>query len=206
MADTRSPVTGMYYDRESTDRAYQSIRDRGYSDEDIHVLMNDDTRKRHYGDNPADDTAGSKAMEGAGTGAAIGGTVGGILGAIAAVGTSVLIPGLGLAIAGPLAGALAGAGAGGATGSLLGALVGAGIPEDQAKQYESGLKEGGMVVGVNPRNDDDAAYFGQQFGSGSGMRNTGSMGSTGMGSDTMGSGSRSGTPSDDYGTSGSNRM
>ncbi len=162
MAD-QSSVTGLYNDRDSADRAYRSIRERGYTDDDINVMMSDDTRKTHYGDHPAEDTAGSKALEGAGTGAAIGGTVGGIIGALAAVGTSVLIPGLGLAIAGPLAGALAGAGAGGATGSVLGALVGAGIPEEHAQAYESGIKNGGIVVGVKPRHDDDATYFEDTF-------------------------------------------
>jgi len=163
MDNDRSTVSGIYYDRESADRAFQSIRDRGYSDDDLHVLMSDETRKRHYGDDPDDDSAGSKALEGAGAGAAIGGTIGGVVGAIAAIGTSVLIPGLGLAVAGPLAGALAGAGAGGATGSVLGALVGAGIPEDRAKQYESHIRDGGMVVGVRPRSDEDADFFENEF-------------------------------------------
>lgn len=162
MADYNS-VSGVYYDRESADRAFNTIRERGYGDDDTHVMMSDDTRKRYYGDDPADDTAGSKALEGAGTGAAIGGTLGGIAGAIAAIGTTVLLPGVGLAIAGPLAGALAGAGAGGAAGSLAGALIGAGIPEERAKQYESHVKEGGMVVGVRPRSDDDARYFEDTF-------------------------------------------
>ena len=168
MTESRSSVSGVYYDRDSADRAYKAIRDRGYDDKDVNVLMSDDTRKRHYGDNPADDTAGSKALEGAGTGAAIGGTVGGILGAIAAVGTSILIPGLGIALAGPIAGALAGAGAGGATGSLLGALVGAGIPEEHAKSYEKHVNDGGIVVGVNSRHDDDATYFEDSFRTGGG--------------------------------------
>lgn len=163
MATHRSTVTAIFYDRDSADRAYDAILQRGYSKDDANVFMTKETRKRHYGDDPAEGTAGSKAMEGAGTGAALGGTVGGIIGAIAAAGTSVLVPGLGLVVAGPLAGALAGAGAGGAAGTLVGALVGAGIPEERAKTYESGLKEGGIVVGVHPRNDADAKYFEDEF-------------------------------------------
>lgn len=163
----RSSVTGIYYDRDSADRAYQAIRDRGYTDSDINVLMSDDTRTKYYGDSPADDTAGSKALEGAGAGAGVGGTIGGILGAIVGVGSNVILPGIGL-IAGPLAGALAGAGAGGAAGSLVGALVGAGIPEDRAKVYETGVRDGGIVVGVNPRHDEDATYFEDTFRTGGG--------------------------------------
>ena len=60
---------------------------------------------------------------------------------------------------GPLAAALAGGGAGGAVGALIGALVGYGIPEERAKVYEQGIKEGGIVFGVTPRSDEDADYI-----------------------------------------------
>ena len=98
-------------------------------------------------------------MEGAGVGSAIGGTLGAIVGGIAAIGTSVLIPGLGLVIAGPLAAALAGAGAGGLTGGLVGALVGAGLPEDEAQRYEGDIKNGNIVMGFKPRNNEDYSYY-----------------------------------------------
>ncbi len=150
----RPIVTGVFNDSDSADRAYRSLRERGYTEDDIHVVMSDDTRKKYYARDDAEIEEGSKAMEGAGAGAATGGTIGGILGAIAAVGTSVVVPGLGLAVAGPLAGALAGAGAGGAAGSLVGALIGAGIPEEHAKAYKQELDRGGIVVGAHPRDDD----------------------------------------------------
>ena len=152
-------VTGMFRDRESAERAYGSLTSRGYDKDDVNLLMSDDTRKKHFTDDGRETELGNKALEGAGTGAAIGGTVGATLAAIAAIGTSVALPGLGLIVAGPLAAALAGAGAGGATGGLIGALIGAGIPEERVKHYETGLKEGGIVMGVNARSDEDAEYF-----------------------------------------------
>jgi hypothetical protein len=121
--------------------------------------MTDETRNRHFGEGTGDTELGSKALEGAGVGSAIGGTLGAIIGGIAAIGTNVLLPGLGLIVAGPLAAALAGAGAGGLTGGLVGALIGSGIPEERAKLYDEGIRNGGMVMGVNPRNDEDAEYF-----------------------------------------------
>ncbi len=151
-------LTGMFRDRESAEGAYNSALSRGYSKDDVNLLMSDQTRDTYFAD--GDDSAmGSKALEGAGTGSAIGGTLGAIIAGIAAIGTSVLLPGLGLVVAGPLAAALAGAGAGGLTGGLIGALVGSGIPEDRAKEYEEGIKNGGIVMGVNPRSDEDADYF-----------------------------------------------
>lgn len=156
----RRMLTGMFRDRDSAEKAYNSLQSRGYSDKDINVMMSDDTRKEHFGKDDDNSTGlGNKAMEGAGVGSAIGGTLGAIVGAIAAVGTAVALPGLGLVIAGPIAAGLAGAGAGGLTGGLLGALVGSGIPEDRAKEYEAGIKEGGIVMGVNTRSEEDAAYF-----------------------------------------------
>ncbi|WP_206047068.1 YsnF/AvaK domain-containing protein, partial [Noviherbaspirillum denitrificans] len=92
-----------------------------------------------------------------------GGPRGAVLAAATAAGTSLALPGLGLVIAGPLAAAAAGAGAGAATGGLLGALVGWGIPEERVKHYESGLKQGGILMGVRPRSDDDATWLEQEW-------------------------------------------
>ena len=161
-------VTGMFRDRASAEQAYNSLSSRGYSKDDVSLMMSDDTRKKHFSDKDNDTELGDKAMEGAGVGSAIGGTIGAIVGAIAAIGTSVALPGLGLIIAGPIAAALAGAGAGGLTGGVLGALVGSGIPEDRAKTYESGINEGGIVMGVKPRSDEDAQYLETQWKSNKG--------------------------------------
>jgi uncharacterized protein YjbJ (UPF0337 family) len=151
-------LTGMFNDRESAEKAYNSALSRGYTKDEVNLMMSDKTRDTWFAD--GDDSAmGSKALEGAGTGSAIGGTLGAIIAGIAAIGTSIVLPGLGLIVAGPIAAALAGAGAGGLTGGLIGALVGSGIPEDRAREYEEGIKNGGMVLGVNPRNDEDADYF-----------------------------------------------
>jgi len=154
-------VTALFRDRQSAECAYQAISGRGYDRDDVNVMMSDETRNSQYA--TGDTELGSKAAEGTATGAGIGGTLGAIIGAIAAIGTSVLLPGLGLIVAGPLAGALVGAGAGGLTGGLLGALVGSGIPEEHAAEYETGIKSGGTVLGVQPRNAEDAAFLEREF-------------------------------------------
>ncbi|HEV7889992.1 MAG TPA: hypothetical protein VGP08_05110 [Pyrinomonadaceae bacterium] len=152
-------VTGLFRDRESAERAYNSVTTRGYSNDDVNLMMSEDTRKKHFTDDGRETELGNKALEGGATGAAIGGTVGATIAAIAAIGTTLALPGIGLLVAGPIAAGLAGAGAGGATGGLIGALIGAGIPEERVKHYEKGLKEGGIVMGVTPRSDEDAEYF-----------------------------------------------
>jgi len=158
MAESKM-VTGLFRDRDSAERAYNSITERGYDRNDVNVVMSDETRKRHFSGDGEQTELGSKAAEGAGIGGAIGGTLGAIAAAIAAVGTSIAIPGLGLVVAGPVAAALAGAGAGAATGGLVGALIGWGIPEERVKRYEEGIKQGGILMGVKPRSTDDAEHF-----------------------------------------------
>ncbi|CAM5798310.1 hypothetical protein [Rhizobacter fulvus] len=162
MAD-RPLMTGLFPDRESAEKGYNALTERGYSNDDVNVAMSDETRKTHFIAAGTETELGNKAAEGAGVGGAIGGTIGAIAAAVAAVGTTIALPGLGLVIAGPLAAAIAGAGAGAATGGLVGALVGWNIPEERVKRYEEGLKNGGILMGVRPRNDEDADYLHQNW-------------------------------------------
>ena len=161
-------VTGLFRDRDSAERAYQRVTERGYGRDDVNLVMSDETRKRYFaaGDSVSTEL-GTKAAEGAGIGGAIGGTLGAIAAAVVAVGTSVALPGLGLVVAGPVVAALAGAGAGGAAGGLVGALIGWGIPEERVKEYETGIREGGILMGVRPKSAADAAYFEETWRSGS---------------------------------------
>ncbi|MDI1353090.1 MAG: hypothetical protein PSV35_10065 [bacterium] len=142
-------TTELFKDQHSAEKAYQDAIHAGYTPQDINVMMSDESRTKYY--NSVLVKEGSKASEGVGIGGATGAAVGGIVAAIAAIGTNLVIPGLGLVVAGPIAAGLAGAGAGSIAGGLVGALIGWGIPEDKAKVFESGIKSGGIVLGVNER-------------------------------------------------------
>jgi hypothetical protein len=143
-------VTGLFKTRVAAEAAVDAIIKRGYTRDDISVLMSDSTKNKEFALQ-----TGTHAADGAGIGGALGGALGATLAAIAAVGTTIALPGLGLVIAGPIAAALAGAGAGGATGGLIGALIGAGIPEHRAKVYDAGLRGGGILLGVEAKTDED---------------------------------------------------
>ena len=156
-------VTGLFADGESAERAYQSLAQRGYDIGDINVVMSDDTRKRYFSEDRQINTElGQKVAEGGELGGPMGGSIGTIIPALIAVGV-VALPGLGLVLAGPFAVALAAAGAAGLTVGLIGALSDWGIPEERAQQYETGIRDGGILVGVKPRSDEDARYFVQQW-------------------------------------------
>jgi hypothetical protein len=174
MDPERPIITRTFHDRESAERAYNAIAARGYKSDDIHVIMTDETRARLFAkDKDKERTGlGNKALEGGGVGGAVGGAVGATVVGIAAAATALTIPGLGLVIVGPLAGAIAGGAAGATAGGIIGLLVGAGIPKERAKEYEKELKEGGIVVGVRPRHEEDARYFESEWDRAQGTRST----------------------------------
>ncbi len=142
-------VIGIMDSRPELERAVEALKAEGFRSEDISVLMpQHDPTMGHQKATKAPEAAAI----GTGTGALIGGTLGWLvgLGAIAA------IPALGpLIAAGPIMAALSGAAMGGAIGGFTGALVGFGIPEYEAKRYETFVKQGGILISAHV---DDAEW------------------------------------------------
>ena len=140
----------MYYDREPASRAVERLHELGYGRDDISVMMDDKTREKAFSA-----VVNAKGSEGIAAGATIGGVLGAIVAGLTASGSVVAIAGTGgLAtplVVGPLAAALAGLGAGAASGGIVGGLIGVGIGEKRAKDYEKGLREGGILVAVRPK-------------------------------------------------------
>jgi hypothetical protein len=162
MADERpAMMTGLFRDRASAERGYRTLTSRGYGKDDMSLLMSEQTRNRDFGSESARTELGTKAAQGAGAGAVTGGGLGALLAGLAAAG--IAVPGLPIIAMGTLAAALTGAGTGGAIGALIGGLIGYGIPEDRARQYDRGIREGGIVMGVTPRSQQDAEYFEREW-------------------------------------------
>ena len=161
--DTKQMITAVFRDRSKASYAYNWLVTRGYTSNEVNVLMSDETRKYFDESHDKPIKAGDKSVEGVATGGTIGTVIGATLGAIAAIGTSIIIPGLGIAVAGPIVAALAGGGAGAVTGGLIGGLIGLGIPESNAHAYEKVLKEGGVVIGVHPSDSTERNEIEKKF-------------------------------------------
>ena len=134
-------VVGVFEDYAAAERTINELRRAGFNDDQIGYVVRD------IRDTTSTVTGGQKTLagEGAATGAISGGVVGGVLGAAAAL----LIPGFGPAIAGGiLATTLGGAAIGAAAGGILGALAGMGIPEEEARYYQSAFEAGRLLVTV----------------------------------------------------------
>lgn len=137
-------VFGLYASPAIAENAVDYLLEKGFTNSAISVLLPDDESTRSFAHEKH-----TKAPEGAATGVTAGGVIGGSLGLLAGIG-ALAIPGVGpLIAAGPIMGALAGLGVGGAVGGIVGALVGMGIPEFEAKRYESAVREGGTLLSVH---------------------------------------------------------
>jgi uncharacterized protein (TIGR02271 family) len=136
-------VVGLFQDQPSAEAAIQRLKAAGFTETEIGVAVRDRQQQQALTEG-----TGAEAAEGAAKGAVGGGVVGGVVGLLAGVG-ALVIPGIGpIVAAGWLASTLAGAGIGAAAGGLIGALVGMGVPEEDAKHFERGFQEGGILVTV----------------------------------------------------------
>lgn len=164
-------TTALFRDFERAERAFQAANEAGYEPSDINVLMSEETRQRFLETKGSGTPLGQKAAEPAPEASksadALGGPAGGTMGTVApvigAVGAALLIPGLGLAVAGPIAIALTAAGTVGVATGLIGALTNWGIPKEQAHQYESAVRKGGIVIGVSAGSADDARVLADRW-------------------------------------------
>ncbi|MNJ99756.1 hypothetical protein D3C87_175370 [compost metagenome] len=146
----RRVVFGIFQDRAKIENGVDALRAEGFRNTDISVLMPEKGDTSTFAHEK-----GTKAPEGAAIGSGAGAVIGGTLGWLVGAGIIATIPALGpLLAAGPLMSALAGLGVGGAVGGLSGALVGLGIPEYEAKRYESYVKDGGMLISVHVDDGD----------------------------------------------------
>ena len=145
----KKAVFGLLRDEAQACRVVEDLKSAGFSNNDISVLLPDKSGTKDFAHEKH-----TKAPEGAAAGAGTGGVLGGVAGWLVGIG-ALAIPGVGPFIAaGPIMAALSGAAIGAAAGGLVGTLVGMGIPEYEAKRYESKLREGRILVSIHSENSD----------------------------------------------------
>ncbi len=159
----RRTVVGVFGEPSDAERALTGLRDAGFAPDQVSVVARDTRETR--------DMVESTGMggEGAASGAVIGGIGGGIIGWLVGI-SALVIPGIGPIVgAGVLASTLVGAGVGAVTGGLVGALADEGVPEEDARGYETSVREGRILLTVQAAGADQAeaarAIF-DQYGGG----------------------------------------
>ena len=140
----KKSVFAILKNRQQAETVVDRLKSVGFYPNDISMLFADTSGSKDFAIEHE-----TKAPEGATTGGTTGFVAGGILGWLAGIGT-LAIPGLGPFIAaGPIMAALSAAAVGTAVGGIVGALVGMGMPEFEARRYESKIKEGNILVSVH---------------------------------------------------------
>jgi hypothetical protein len=152
----RVVIVGLVPDPDAAVSAIKQLKNAGFTNQDLSVVT---PRGGERGEALKTEARGDplfRLIEGEDldleaettkTGAATGGIVGGLLGLLGAL----FVPGLGpLTVGGVLVSTLAGAGMGAVAGGLLGMLMGMGLSQAEAEYFQSGLRNGGALVIVQP--------------------------------------------------------
>ena len=146
-------VVGIFDGQHDAEKALNELKDVGLMPDQVSVVAKDTSETKSMVEGSS---MGGAETSGIGTGALLGGLFGGAAGWLVGIG-ALAIPGIGpIVAAGALATTLGGAAVGAAAGGLIGALVGAGIPEEDARTYETHVKEGRILITAHARTAEQA--------------------------------------------------
>ncbi len=148
-AEERRTIVGIFDDAAHAERALTGLREAGIRPEQVSVVARDAEDRATLTDR------GEDAEDAAG-GAVTGGMIGGLAGFLIGV-SALVIPGIGPIVgSGIIVATLAGAGLGAAAGGLIGALTAQGVPDVEARVYQSRVQEGQILLTVHAESDEEA--------------------------------------------------
>lgn len=132
-------VSGVFFTRRDADAAYNSLVARGHTADDISVLMSDETLNRSVDEGVEqieEESALSRATHA-------------FSGVIISLTSMISIPGLGIAISRKLQQLLP------ADSVKADAIRSFGVPEEHLTSYDNHMQEGGIIISVDPRNEQE---------------------------------------------------
>jgi hypothetical protein len=143
-------VVGVFYTRSEAEQAIHELRNAGFNEDSIGMIARDSSGRmvKEDGDTLAGEGAAAGAVVGAGAGALVG--LGIVAGTIPVIGPVLALGTLGTVLLNAAGGAV--------LLGLVGALIGMGIPEDEAKYYESEVHGGRFLVTVDAGNRQAEAW------------------------------------------------
>lgn len=146
-------VLGVFSSQENAEEAMSDLESHGYQSKDISIVMQDHEKAKRMANETGGTIAGNTAS---------GAVAGVVIGSVAGLAGALLFPGFGpflvggpiaaaLGLSGVAAGGAAGAATGAVAGGLIGALAGFGLSSEDAKAYETRVKEGAILLIVPAR-------------------------------------------------------
>jgi len=145
-------VSGVFFSKKDADGAYSALLQRGHTPDDISILMSDETLGKH--ENPAGRDEYTEPSE-ENTIAEKPKNV--LADAIISITSMISLPGLGIAISNTLFKKLTVSESDSAEVKErnTGTIVGSRIPEEHTDSYTGSMKEGGIIISVDPRNVEE---------------------------------------------------
>jgi hypothetical protein len=160
MANKPNTVIGLFQTRAAAEEAILELQRAGFSDKSIGMVA-----RNEKGELVTEKAGETMAEEGLAAGAVVGAGAGALVGLGVLAGT---IPVIGPVMAvGTLGTILLNAAAGAAVVGLVGALIGLGIPEEDAKYYESEVRGGRFLVTVEAGTREAEAWASRRRAGGS---------------------------------------
>lgn len=154
--DLPGTVSAVFFTKKHAESAYQALLRLGHTEDDISVLMSDETLNKH--NNPTNDQTGygvdeledEKPKEGAKQ----------ILAdAIISITSMISLPELGISISRRLIGKVAEK----PETRTVSGVIATHIPEEHCNTYETGVKEGGIIISVDPKNRAERDAIAREF-------------------------------------------
>lgn len=146
--DLPGTVSAVFFTKKDAESAYQALLRLGHTEDDISLLMSDETLSKHtnptvestvYEADVQDDTAGQEPKESARH----------ILAdAIISITSMISLPELGISISRRLIGKVEQK----PETNTISHVIATQIPEEHCDTYETGVKEGGIIISVDPKN------------------------------------------------------
>lgn len=142
-------MTALFNHPRNAESVYRDLLQKGYKKEDITLIMSEETQKKYFSDETAmKDLTSDRGLQKMGVGGVIGGTIGTLIASLTAViaQNSIINPGISTIVIVAFIGASMGV----VLGELIASLLGADAPKVAILQYDQGVKEGGVIIGVVP--------------------------------------------------------
>ncbi len=156
-ATGKHTIVGVFDGPNHAEQALSGLQAAGFTPEQVSVVAHDKRDVQQLAEHS--DMAG----EGAATGAVTGGMLGGLAGFLIGI-SALVIPGIGPIVGtGIIVSTLAGAGIGAAAGGLVGALTGQGVPEEDAREYESHVRQGSILLTVHALSPEEERHAREVF-------------------------------------------
>jgi hypothetical protein len=152
-------VSGVFFSKTDADNAYNKLLKRGHTADDISVLMSDETLNKHQDASrdgaqnvivSEDESSLEKAKNA-------------FAGIIISITTMISLPGLGIAISNTLQKKMPVRPDEDVPYEKSQALIGSGIPNQHAESYSDHMHEGGIIISVDPRNEEEKRAIIQDF-------------------------------------------